>query len=66
MHQKKKHISEINQERSEKLRQKIMAFFREHPFATQIECANALGITNMTVCRHVAVLRERMREDMRA
>lgn len=65
MQARKKHVSELNRERSEGLRQKVLKFFREYPFASQEECALALGISPITVCRHVGILRERMREDMR-
>lgn len=59
------HVSEFMRLRGEQTRQKVYAFFREHPFATQEQCANALGVSIKTVGKHVQVLKQRMLEDMK-
>lgn len=41
-----------------RLRRDIKAFFRKDPYATQMDCARALGVSKATVWRHVRALRE--------
>lgn len=43
----------------EATRGRIETFFRANPFSTQRECAKALNLAEMTVSKHVKVLRAR-------
>lgn len=56
-------ISDHMKQKSENNRQRVLEFFRAHPFATQKQCAVELGVTTATVCNHVRVLREQMQRD---
>ncbi len=40
----------------------VRQFFRDHLCATQIECAEALGLSTMAVNRHVRVIRSEWRK----
>jgi predicted ArsR family transcriptional regulator len=39
-------------------RKEIAAFFKKHRYASQTDCAAALGLSKTTVFRHVKALRE--------
>ncbi len=58
-------LVKYQRERREQGVQKVVAFYREHPFSTAKECANALGMSYDTVTRYVRILRDRSREDMK-
>lgn len=41
-------------------RQKIVDYFKENPFSRNRECARDLGLSEMTVSRHVIEIRKKI------
>lgn len=50
-------IGAFKQREADENRAKIKAYFHANPFARQSECATDLGLSPMTVSRHVLAIR---------
>lgn len=55
---KKYNVGEAAKQRAEDNKTAIHDYFKARPLDTQTECAAALGLTKVTVSRHVIALRQ--------
>lgn len=63
---KKTRLADYQRARKEKAMLRVMAFYREHPFSTVKQCANALDMNYQTVARYVKELRDRTSQDLKS
>lgn len=56
-------VSEHMKNIADENRQRVLEYFRKNPFSNQAKCAAELGMSPVTVGRHVRSLRGQMMEE---
>lgn len=58
-------IGALKRREADKNREKVKAYFTSNPFGRQSECAETLGLSPMTVSRHVQAIRRELQSKKR-